>query len=197
MLPVTVSKGNKKLPSSTWILNSGSATDCPSKKLGLCQCANKCYALKAERQYKTPVAFRRRQAELYSSGMKPQEVATELLAQHKRARTKKMKTFRFNESGDFADQGQVDWFQDICKVLATNGIRCYGYTARTDLDLSGLLNWASVNVSNDNNGWVEKGANRFKAVPEYTGNNPACAGDCSICNRCFRTKGATIEVKIH
>ena len=46
------SEGNLKIPSSTAIFNMGSATDCPSLKLGLCKAyfngKHICYAKKAE-----------------------------------------------------------------------------------------------------------------------------------------------------
>lgn len=191
-----VARGNKKLPDGTWIFNSGTAKDCPSRALGLCQCASKCYAFKAERQYyKTVPAYRARQeaiAAVYSG----EDFAKAILEINARARTK-MSAFRFNESGDFQDQTKVDWFVTVCKILSEAGIRCYGYTARTDLDLSGLLEVATVMVSNDLGGWVEKGANRFRAVEKYNPENINCAGDCRICNVCQVARGKEIEVLIH
>jgi len=81
--------------------------------------------------------------------------------------------------------------------LKANKVKCYGYTARTDLDLTGLLAVASVNVSNDKSNWITKGANRFKMVLEASGKNRACAGDCRFCNICQTFKGKTIEVIKH
>ena len=60
--------GNKKIGNDTLIFNMGSATDCPSKKLGLCRHCDKCYALKAERQYPQVRPFRDRQADYWLNG---------------------------------------------------------------------------------------------------------------------------------
>lgn len=105
--------------------------------------------------------------------------------------------FRFSEAGDFRSQKDVDKMTVICKTLSNNGVKCYGYTARTDLDLASLFNWSAVNVSNDLNSWKKKGANRFKAVEKYTKKNLRCAGSCKVCDICSRFKGKTVEVEIH
>lgn len=39
-----ISRGNKKLPSSTMIFNLTSARNCPARKLGLCTIKPRCYA---------------------------------------------------------------------------------------------------------------------------------------------------------
>jgi hypothetical protein len=191
-----VSKGNKKLPTTTWIFNAGTATDCPSKALGLCQAGKLCYAMKAEFQYPAVKPFRKRQFKLTQT-VSPNEFASQLLAESKRARTRKMKAFRFNESGDFCDQEQVNWFALVCGILKHFKVKCYGYTARTDLDLSNLMLVATVNVSNDKNGWIEKGANRFKMVQSPSLMNLICAGDCRICKLCQTKKGTLIQVQQH
>ncbi len=46
------SYGNSKLPKETLIVNITSAQNCPSDKLGLCNCSKVCYAKKCERIYK-------------------------------------------------------------------------------------------------------------------------------------------------
>ena len=198
MITDHIAKGNYKLPESTWIFNSCSATDCPSKALGLCQCPEKCYALKAEKQYPNVKPYRDRQLEITKT-VSPTDFANDLIASSKRARNpeKKMKAFRFNESGDFADQTQLDWFTSVCKILKAKGIKCYGYTARTDLDLRGLVGVAGVNVSNDGGDWINKGCNRFKAVDCATGDHRVCVGDCRLCSLCVNPIGEIVEVPIH
>jgi len=196
MIKALVSKGNRKLPKSTWIFNSGSATNCPSRELGLCQAGNDCYALKAEKQYPKVLPYRERQFQLTQT-VEPKDFAAQLIAESNRAYKNPMKAFRFNEAGDFFNQSQVNWFASVCKALKSNKVKCYGYTARTDLDLTGLLAVASVNVSNDKSNWITKGANRFKMVLEASGKNRACAGDCRICNICQTFTGKTIEVVKH
>jgi len=195
-IKIEFTKGNKKLPKTTYILNVGTAHNCPSDKLGLCEVSDKCYAKKAEIQYPDVLPFRKRQRNVFNR-CNAETIASALLESSKKARLNKMIFFRFSEAGDFKNQKDVDKMSEICKILTSNGVKCYGYTARTDLDLTGLLLFSSVNVSNDLNGWKEKGANRFKAVPEYTKKNLRCAGSCKACDICSRFKGKTIEVEIH
>jgi len=193
---IEFTKGNKKLPKTTYILNVGSAHDCPSDKLGLCEVSDKCYAKKAEIQYPDVLPFRKRQRNVFNR-CNAETIASGLLDSSKRSRKNKMLHFRFSEAGDFRSQKDCDKMADICRILSANGVKCYGYTARTDLDLTGLLLFASVNVSNDLNSWKAKGANRFKAVEKYTKKNLRCAGSCKICDICSRFKGKTVEVEIH
>jgi hypothetical protein len=191
-----VAQGNKKLPKTTSIFNCGTATECPSKRLGLCQCASVCYAKKAEIIYPQVKPYRERQRDIVTY-ISPVAFAFALLAKSKRVRKTKMKIFRFNESGDFENQKDIQWFSEVCRILSSHGVKCYGYTARTDLDLEPLLKYSTVQVSNDLNNWVARGANRFRAVKEYSENANRCLGDCRICNKCIVSKGKEFEVKIH
>lgn len=189
-----ITKGNKKLPKSTWIFNSGSASDCPARKMGLCQIGEKCYALKAERQYPPCLPFRERQRTITET-FTAEQFAEAFIILAKKVR--KLPTLRFNESGDFYTQEQCDWFATVCEILKNAGIESYGYTARTDLNLVPLINASKVNVSNDRNGWVTKGANRFKVFTKTdTPPDLVCAGDCRICRMCLST-GKTIGVLLH
>jgi len=192
-----LAKGNKKLPKTTWIFNASAAVDCPSRRLGLCQCPDKCYALKAERMYKNVIPYRRKQAALWRRRA-PTYFVHDIHEQSERSKDK-CKAFRFNEAGDFLNQDQLDWFASVCELLdVLLGITCYGYTARTDLDLSGLIAHAGVNVSNDEGGWQQSHrANRFKYVKQKTGEHPVCPGDCRKCTMCCASRGSTIEVEEH
>jgi len=190
-------RGNLKVPTSTWIFNAGAATDCPSRRLGLCQCPSECYALKAERVYKQCLPYRRRQHEV-SRTMPASEVAGDVIRAAARARVRPT-LFRFNEAGDFEDQRHVDWFVELARLLrAEAGIRTYGYTARTDLDLVPLIQVAHVQVSNDRGHWVARGANRFIILRR--GDKPTrktCAGNCRVCRRCYTHRGLTVGVQAH
>ena len=191
-------KGNKKLPKSTYILNMGSATDCPNRCNGRCQAGNLCYALKAEVQYPDVLPFRRRQALQWQS-MTALEIATALLDASKRSRQHKMTAFRYNEAGDFSTQADVDKMVRVCSILTAAGVNCYGYTASTHLDLSMLIACSQVNVSNDYGDWRFDGANRFKMVAKASGDHAVCAGDCRQCRICTDTDfgGHIIEVIKH
>lgn len=194
-----VAKGNKKLPSTIWIFNAGSSRNCPSRKLGLCQIEKKCYADKAEVQYPATFPYRERQEKI-TKEIKASVFAQAVIDAKARARNKNI-SFRYNESGDFRNQKQADWFTKVCKELQKNGIPCYGYTARTDLNLSELAKVSTVNCSNTKHNYGKlrkaKKINRFKAVKKYTGKNLKCAGNCRKCSLCQKMKGKTIEVEIH
>ena len=192
-------KGNLKVPATTWIVNSGSATNCPSKALGLCQAGKDCYALKAERQYLQVLPYHERQALLYRA-TDPVAFADSMLAQSERAHkaSRKMASFRYNEAGDFEDQSQLDWFVAVCRRLAEFGVACYGYTARTDLDLTKLQEVSQVNVSNDLGGWQSRGANRFRIVRKGDEEPKVmCPGNCRKCNLCITGRGIEAGIAVH
>ena len=125
---VKFARGNKKLPDSTFILNMNSATDCPSLKLGMCQCPSKgkgsCYAMKPERMYPNTLKSRREQARIWKK-LSAREIATQLLDASHRARKNKMKAFRFSEAGDFDSQADVDKMSEVCAILSEAGVKCY------------------------------------------------------------------------
>jgi len=188
-----ISTGNSKVP--YYIFNMTSATDCPSRKLGICKVADICYAIKAEKLYKQVLPYRNRQAEYWKS-VPAVDFVNELIAIQSRSRTMP-KVLRFSESGDFASQSDVDKMTDIAETLKLSGWLVYGYTARVDLDLSRLLKSANVNLSNDSSESTKQGANRFKVVDSPSGDNSVCVGDCTKCKLCLNKRGKIIEVIKH
>ena len=188
-MPVTF--GNHKLPSSTMIMNMGSATNCPARKLGLCKVCKKCYALKAEKIWPNVKPYRNRQAHQWSAS-KAETIAESLTDQISRKRNP-VKAFRFSESGDFRSQKDVDKMTTVCKILKSQGVKCYGYTARSDLKFKELMKVASVQGS----GFML--TNEFTATPKdkIDHSKPVCKGDCSICNMCVTGKGLKIQMIEH
>ena len=183
--------GNSKLPKTTAIFNMGTATGCPSRTLGLCQCPDKCYAMKAERQYKDTLAFRERQAGVFGF-MSAKQIADAIIA----GSTKKcpIKQFRFSESGDFRDQAAVNKMTAICAILKEAKIKCYGYTARKDLKFNKLMEVANVQGS----GFMV--SNNFKFIPKggsTEGCDKVCKGDCTKCSLCWKATGLVIGVNQH
>jgi len=183
--------GNRKLPDTTAIWNCGAARDCPSRPLGLCQAGRRCYALNTERYMTNSLPYRRRQAEIMRS-VPGLEIGAGILARCL-GREKKVKLFRYGQAGDMADQVDVETLANICGVLNHAGIGCYGFTARTDLDLAPLLAVSNLGVSNDKCGWILKGANRFRIVAQASGDNLVCPKDCTICEACSTVRGQVIE----
>ena len=183
-----ISNGNSKIGKDTLILNITSATDCPSKKLGLCKHADKCYAMKAERQYKQVLPFRREQTMQWDRGV--YNIYDEIIKMPKVIKGN-IKYLRFSESGDFRSQEDINNMSLLAEWLKERNIYIYGYTARKDLDFSNVSDNMTVNGS----GFMLH--NEFKAVYEYSNNALQCLGDCKICNRCKYRTGKTIEVKYH
>jgi hypothetical protein len=188
MIKSLIAFGNSKLPKTTAIFNLSSANDCPSKRLGLCEHPDACYAMKAERQYKVSRLYRDRQAEVWLR-LSAEEFISQFLDLAGRKRIK-LTCLRFCESGDLHSQDCLTKMVTIANALAEHGIQCYTYTARRDLDFSDIgklvVNGSGFMVSNN-----------FRMVPELTGSNLACHGNCEGCSLCYTAHNRVIEVKKH
>ena len=189
--PFRITRGNKKIGKDTLILNMTSATDCPSRKRGLCQLKNtkQCYALQPERMYPQCLPFRRAQEEQWDR-MSAEEIAEVIAGIVKRAR-KPIKYLRFSEAGDFRTQADVNKMSRLADLLRPAGLRVYGYTARSDLSYGKV----SRNMVLTGSGFIVH--NQFRAVEELSGAHPVCPGNCRSCNRCKVRGGKIIEVLIH
>lgn len=183
-----IKRGNKKIGKDTLIFNMCPATDCPAKALGLCQLSNTnyCYALHAEKMFPTVLPYRRRQAEIWENQTVELRHAISDLAV-----AKPTKYVRYNESGDFRTQNDVDKLALMAYLLPD--LVVYGYTARKDLCFAGRPKNLIINGS----GWSRGKMNKFLAVRKPSGNNPVCPGDCSICGLCKSEKGITVEIPMH
>lgn len=180
--------GNNKLPKTTAIFNMGSATLCPSKKLGLCKVCNICYAMKAERLYPAVLPYRTRQQDYWTKTSAEQFVKDFIMAVGKKRNP--ITHLRLNESGDFHSQECVYKAEKIAKLLAIFDIKVYVYTARTD------LNFDSVEFLTINGSGFMVG-NSFTAVNEFKKNDIKCIGDCKECSLCTESRGLKIKVLKH
>lgn len=178
--------GNKKLPNTTAIFNLSSAHHCPSMKLGLCKAALQgasCYALRAETAMRPFVEpYRNRQQAFWYKVTAKEFVSQFILINATKAIP--YTAIRFNEAGDFHNQGCVNKAEEIAMMLRRFGIRCYCYTSRSDLDFSKCRH---LIVSGS--GFVKEGiTNEFKIigakdkVPKGYGE---CKGNCRVCRRCL------------
>ena len=176
--------GNHKLGDDTCIFNMGTATECPSKLLGLCTLTERgirCYAEKAEIQYKEAVINYRKSQELEWKSKSGDQIARDITKAVQRRR-KDTRYLRFNEAGDFYQQADVAKLDHISRCLRDIGVTTYGYTARSDLDFRGisfLCKGSGSNIDGLN------GSTRVivdgEAVPEgYI----ECPGSCKRCNLC-------------
>lgn len=189
--------GNHKLGDDTAIFNMGSALDCPSRKLNMCEVIKKgykCYAEKPEIQYPRTV----RRARLAQQRDWRCTTADELLQrfyQKIRRRRKPTRYLRFNEAGDFNDQRDVEKLSFIAGGLRTLEIVVYGYTARTDLDFRG----AEFLVKGS--GFAPRGGNGQTTVIGRKDSVPSgyvlCPGSCRHCNLCKVDTKLNIAFRVH
>lgn len=181
--------GNKKLPKHTAIFNMSPASQCVADKLGKCQLidSKRCYAMKAERLYPQVLPYRKKQKR-YWKDVSAVNFVRRLLKEKGR---RKLKYLRFNEAGDFIDQGCVDKAAEIARLLKDHGIRCYMYTARNDLDFSNrgdlVINGSGFMVDNSFTTVYTKG--KLK--------EPYCIQDCSKCIMCTKKLNLEIKVNLH
>jgi hypothetical protein len=190
--------GNLKIPSTTAIFNMSSATDCPSRLLGICKAIvgekNICYAKKSERGCRPNVLPFRRRQKAYWLEVSAEEFVVELLIINA-FKKDKFDKLRLNEAGDFHSQACVDKAEQIARLLKKFGIVTYCYTSRDDLDYSKVR----ALVVNASGGKIEGVTNQFVMVPK--GEKPPkgygkCGMDCKKCNRCS-VKGRKTWVPQH
>jgi hypothetical protein len=186
----TFRRGNFKIGDDTLIVNITSATDCPSRRLGLCKHPERCYSLKDEIFHPYPLPFRRQQT-LQFDNSTISELAQDITAILSRAK-KPIKFIRFSESGDFRSQADVDKLSAIADLL--NGkIKVYGYTARRDLDYSNL----STNITINGFGFMLHKLFEAQANPIPTGKQKLCKGNCRVCKLCVTRKYNHVLIKYH
>jgi len=186
-MELLVKFGNHKIGDDTLIINMGTATDCPSKKLNLCQVCNdgiKCYAFKAEQQYKEAVLNYRQKQHDYWKNTPATGIVVDLVNKISR-RQKKIKYMRFNESGDFHDQSDIDKLSHVAEHLKHHyKIITYGYSARSDLDFTNatfLLKGSNHN--NGNNGMCVV-VNNKDQIPDGYIECPGGKKGCKTCSLC-------------
>jgi len=141
---------------------------------------HRCYALRDEQRYPGPLGYRRNQERVWDA-LTAEEFATDFVAIMGRRRTSTT-AIRFNESGDFRSQSDVDKAAEIARLLKPRGVTVYCYTARRDLDFSA----ASPMVVNGS-GFRVHGEFRFiHTKAERPKNYGLCQGSCGECGRCIR-----------
>ena len=180
--------GNRKVPRTTAIFNLGSATNCPSLKLGFCQAwsskgTHVCYAKKAEYEYRpTVLPFRRRQEKYWKSTTAEQFIIDFLILNALKVRP--FTALRFNEAGDFWSQACVDKAEHIARILKKYGIRVYGYTSRQDLDYSNCRHIV-LSGSNFHKPGIRGVFKMVRHKKERPAGYGACKMDCKVCTRCL------------
>jgi hypothetical protein len=201
--------GNKKLPSSTLIINMSSAQECSMREQ--CQFSakefsgnGKCYALKAERMYPNVRNSRALQTEYWRTTDNKQKLKdfADLFRKHPR----KMNTItavRFNESGDMREVGKggeedLAFLIELAKTYGS--IVFYTYTHNKELMrdvwVTDLPDNLAINLSYKN---YKNGFNSFRLDTEYnlSDNVIECCGDCRVCSLCQENGNLNIAVSLH
>lgn len=193
MIPIKF--GNNKLNKKVMVFNLGSALDCESAKLNLCEeiinKSRRCYAQKAEITYPAVKPYRDRQLAYWDNNTK--EIISFELSEI--CKKKKPSFFRYNESGDFRNQNDVDKLSYIAEELKKVNVITYGYTARKDLDFS------NVSFIVRGSGWISK--NGQTKVIEKTEKRPEgfvvcpdndCGNKCKLCMKESRSDSKLINI---
>ena len=191
-----ISNGNYKLSKSTLIINMGTALDCPSAKLGMCnalKCGATCYALKAERLYPNVPEFRYRQFSYWRNN-NATKIYKDIVAKISIRNGKPIKYLRFNEAGDFWDQNDVKKLSIIAHKLKNFNIITYGYTARSDLDFSNIEFLVKGSGHTNGNNGSTTIINKDDVIPEgYI----ECPGSCKTCDECMTNIKSNIAFRKH
>jgi len=190
-----------KVGKDTFIFNITSATECPSRPLGLCQIPDKCYAMKAERMYKQNLPYKIRQTKYWDENT-PGKIALDfdqkighLNAYRKKRGGELIKYVRIGESGDFRNQEDLDKAFKFAMYLSKlqSDVIIYGFTARSDLDFSKrpenyVINGSGFMIDNSFNVAPKSELDKYENV---------CAGNCRNCDLCKHKLGLDIYVGIH
>jgi len=183
-----VTAGNHKLPRTTGIFNMGSATDCPARRLGLCQAFVNgkciCYALKSERAMRPYTLPFRHKQEKYWKNSTAEKFATDFITMNM-LKVRPFNALRLNESGDFWSQDCVNKAERIARILKRYKITTYCYTSRSDMNFSHCKH---LIVSGS--GFCKEGIKgEFLMVKDVKAERPkgygVCVQNCRICNRCL------------
>ena len=198
-----VKAGNRKQGTDTLIYNLGSATECPSKKLGLCQIpSGLCYAMKEERMYHDCKPHRDRQAQYWLNTDITTIIADfDLLLKKYKKLASRVKYLRYNESGDFYSQACITKFDALAKHLKDNyNIITYGYSARSDLnfkDVNFLVKGSSHNAGNTGECITRKIDKTIKVYHENNKKYYVCPGNCRNCKLCKIPKTVNVVIPLH
>jgi len=188
-----ISFGNTKLPKKIGIFNLGSAKDCVNAQTPSCQAwvdgEDKCYARKSEKAYDGVLDYRRRQIYLWDY-LTAEQFATAFIKMCGRKRNN-VAFLRFNESGDFRTQSDVEKAEKIARIIKQRiNVDTYTYTASDHLDFN-MCDYLVVNASNAD---IDGYAQRFTVVEdksEIPDDGFICPQDCSVCHACMSDGGTS------
>jgi hypothetical protein len=195
MKEIKISPGNSKLgriPNTSVI----PVSDC---KDGV-PCKDKCYALKAWKQYPNVRSAWTNNSKLWRDD--PYEARSSVIRQLKRM--KKVKYFRIHVAGDFINQTHLDVWSSIARRFPA--IKFRAFTKRFDLNygfipanlIIGFSMWPGCKdrppkiYDNMPKAWVQDGTET--RIPQYS---ILCMDDCNTCKVCWDNPPRHIHFDIH
>jgi hypothetical protein len=192
-----IRSGNKKVPRTTALFNFSSATDCMSKRLGLCaadKAGCKCYAKKSENKMRKAVLPFRRGQEAYWKTITAEQFVSDFILINS-LKGNAYTSLRFSEAGDFHSQDEVEKAEKIALLLNRFGIKVYCYSSRSDLSFK---NCKHLIVSGS--GFMKEGISNIFQIIKNKKDKPSgyslCKGNCRVCNWC-QIRGKKICVLAH
>ena len=179
-----LSRGNKKLPTTTLIFNLPSGKTCPGSTA---QCRKHCYSKKSERMYPNVLPFRMNNWQLSKQDNFVEVISEEI----KRSRT--VKTIRCQESGDFYSPSYYNKWITIARAFPE--LTFYAYTKVVTLgSIARPANFILI-LSDDAQVFKDKW-HHFTGVAKVAPKGAAqpgwftCPGSCKTCNYCYNSKVA-------
>jgi hypothetical protein len=134
---------------------------------------------------KTCKPYRQRQADYWSDNTATDFVLDFMTARARKRPINRPDTLRFSEAGDYRTQADVDKMEEIAKLLSDQGITCYVYTARSDLDYSNVR-YLVMNFSGFEAETLGKSGTytAIEDIDQRSDNYGVCPCDCTKCRRC-------------
>jgi hypothetical protein len=193
-----VRKGSTLQKQRVMILNQGSAHECPSRKLGLCQLPDhkKCYAYQQEKRYSASLPFKNCQKRQWERLTAREFVKRISVIQV--GKNRKFTHMRFAESSDFRGAWDVVKLYHIAEGLRSHcKMETFVYTARSDIFSGVLVKALSVKFPSlvvNGSGFMVH--NEYRVVSaDYKPKHKKevwCKGKCHICRLCKVRGGFTI-----
>jgi len=195
-------KHGRKNRQRVMIVNQGSAIDCPSRKLGLCQLPNPklCYAYEAEIRYPASRKFKKNQGKQWDRLSSCDFMS--IIGKIQNRKTKKFTHLRFAEASDFRGAWDVVKLYHIAEgVKVHSNMNTFVYTAREDIFSSVLVKALSAKFPSlvvNGSGFMVH--NEYRVVPaDYKPKHKKeiwCRDNCHICRACKVRGGFTILTKV-
>lgn len=190
-----ISFGNKKLPKTTAIYNTGCWFLCPGRLEGYCELSTVCYA-KCREVMGSVIQSRLNNYYFWKANSADKIamfISYSIMAE--KMKGNQVNLLRFNEVGEIEDQEDLNKMIDISNIVyALTGVKSYTYTHNRNLNFN--INHPNLTICGsgfmvDNRFTVVKPEDYKKYVQDH--NCIECPQNCEYCNTiCSRKLGVEI-----